>query len=49
MASAGTTSRAHLAAKILITEIGGDMAEFASAHRLMSWIGVCPGQNESAT
>ncbi|KPI11101.1 transposase IS116/IS110/IS902 family protein [Actinobacteria bacterium OV450] len=23
------------------------MAQFASAHRLASWIGVCPGQNES--
>ncbi|MFB6672988.1 transposase [Streptomyces sp. NPDC056390] len=24
------------------------MAQFASAHHLASWIGVCPGQNESA-
>ncbi|MEU1216721.1 transposase [Streptomyces sp. NPDC005790] len=37
-----------LAAEIVIAETGGDMAQFASAHRLASWIGVCPGQNESA-
>jgi transposase len=24
------------------------MTQFASAHHLASWIGVCPGQNESA-
>lgn len=24
------------------------MDQFASAHHLASWIGVCPGQNESA-
>jgi transposase len=38
----------RLAAEIVIAETGGDMAQFASAHRLASWIGVCPGQNESA-
>lgn len=37
----------RLAAEIVIAETGGDMAQFASAHRLASWIGVCPGQNES--
>ncbi|MFK0224079.1 IS110 family transposase [Streptomyces vinaceus] len=38
----------RLAAEIVIAETGGDMTQFASAHRLASWIGVCPGQNESA-
>lgn len=38
----------RLAAEIVIAETDGDMTQFASAHRLASWIGVCPGQNESA-
>lgn len=38
----------RLAAEIVIAETGGDMAQFATAHHLASWIGVCPGQNESA-
>jgi transposase len=36
------------AAEIIIAETGGDMAPFASAANLASWIGVCPGMNESA-
>lgn len=36
------------AAEIVIAETGGDMAQFATAQHLASWIGVCPGQNESA-
>ncbi|MBL3667997.1 IS110 family transposase [Streptomyces sp. M2CJ-2] len=38
----------RLGAEIIIAETGGDMTQFASAHRLASWVGVCPGQNESA-
>ncbi|WP_329056577.1 IS110 family transposase [Amycolatopsis sp. NBC_01488] len=36
------------AAEIIISETGGDMAPFATAAHLASWIGVCPGLNESA-
>lgn len=36
------------AAEIIISETGGDMAPFATAGHLASWIGVCPGMNESA-
>jgi transposase len=36
------------AAEIIISETGGDMASFATAGHLASWIGVCPGMNESA-
>src|SRR5207248_4732287 len=36
------------AAEIIIAETGGDMAPFATAANLASWIGVCPGLNESA-
>ncbi|MDX3620033.1 IS110 family transposase [Streptomyces europaeiscabiei] len=36
------------AAQIIIAETGGDMAQFATAGHLASWIGVCPGMNESA-
>jgi transposase len=35
------------AAQILI-EIGVEMSRFGSAHRLASWAGLCPGNNESA-
>jgi transposase len=38
----------RLAGEIIIAETGGDMAQFATAQHLASWIGVCPGQNESA-
>lgn len=36
------------AAEIVIAETGGDMTAFATAAHLASWIGVCPGTNESA-
>jgi transposase len=35
-------------AEIIISETGGDMAPFATAGHLASWIGMCPGMNESA-
>ncbi|MHA6761291.1 IS110 family RNA-guided transposase [Streptacidiphilus sp. PAMC 29251] len=36
------------AAQIILAETGGDMAHFATPGHLASWIGVCPGMNESA-
>lgn len=36
------------AACALIAEIGTDMSRFASARHLVSWAGLCPGNNESA-
>ena len=35
-------------AAMLLVEIGADMAVFGSAERLASWVGICPGNNESA-
>lgn len=37
-----------IGAAMLLVEIGGDMNAFGSADRLASWIGICPGNNESA-
>lgn len=37
-----------LGAAMLLVEIGSDMGAFGSAERLASWVGICPGNNESA-
>jgi len=37
-----------IGAAMLLVEIGTDMNAFGSADRLASWVGVCPGNNESA-
>ena len=38
----------QIGAAMLLVEIGPDMAAFGSAERLASWVGICPGNNESA-
>lgn len=38
----------QIGAAMLLVEIGADMAVFGSAERLASWVGICPGNNESA-
>jgi transposase len=35
-------------AAMLLVEIGANMGSFGSAERLASWVGICPGNNESA-
>ena len=37
-----------MGAAMLLVEIGGDMSVFSSAQRPASWVGMCPGNNESA-
>jgi transposase len=37
-----------IGAAMLLVEIGTDMDAFSSPDRLASWVGVCPGNNESA-
>jgi len=37
-----------IGAALLLVEIGTDMTVFGSADRLASWVGICPGNNESA-
>ena len=37
-----------LTAEVIISEIGTDMSRFPTAEHLVSWAGLCPGQNESA-
>jgi transposase len=38
----------QIGAAMLLVEIGADMSAFSSAERLASWVGICPGNNESA-
>ena len=37
-----------MGAAMLVVEIGADMSSFGSAEKLASWVGICPGNNESA-
>ncbi len=37
-----------IGATMLLVEIGADMDVFGSPDRLASWVGMCPGNNESA-
>lgn len=37
-----------IGAAMLLVEIGTDMDAFGNADRLASWVGICPGNNESA-
>jgi transposase len=37
-----------IGAAMLLVEIGSDMTVFGRADRLASWVGICPGNNESA-
>jgi transposase len=38
----------ELAATTILAEIGADMGHFPTSGHLLSWAGLCPGQNESA-
>jgi len=38
----------RIGAALLLVEIGTEMTAFGSADRLASWIGICPGNHESA-
>ncbi len=38
----------RIGAAMLLSEIGVDMSRFGNKDRLCSWVGVCPGNNESA-
>jgi transposase len=38
----------HIAAAMILIEIGDDMTQFGHADRLASWAALCPGNNESA-
>jgi len=38
----------EIGAAMLLVEIDADMDRFGSAERLASWVGICPGNNESA-
>lgn len=38
----------QMGAAMLLVEISADMDSFGSAEKLASWVGICPGNNESA-
>ncbi len=38
----------EMGAAMLLVEIGAAVTSFGSAERLASWVGICPGNNESA-
>jgi transposase len=38
----------EVTAAVIVAEIGVDMSRFRSAEALVSWAGLCPGENESA-
>lgn len=38
----------QMGAAMLLAEISPDMDSFGSAEKLASWVGICPGNNESA-
>ena len=38
----------ELSARVVLSEIGCDMSRFASAPQLVSWVGLCPRNDESA-
>ena len=38
----------RMGAAMLLVEISAEMSNFGSAQRLASWVGICPGNNESA-
>ena len=38
----------RMGAAMLLVEIGTDMDSFGSAERLASWVGICPGNHETA-
>ena len=38
----------RIGAAMLLVEIGTDMSVWGSEERLSSWVGICPGNNESA-
>jgi len=44
----GTPGINRRVAEVIIAEAGTDMSRFPDAHHFASWIGLCPGQNESA-
>ena len=44
----GTPGINRRVAEIILAEAGADMSRFPNAHHFASWIGLCPGQHESA-